>query len=113
MILLLCPSLRTAGSGGGTGASGAALSFRRGGVGCQARCRASGVKDGAGTGRRRGAGGSRSGPRQALDAPGFYGYSMLDCDLYRGNLFGVGRPNVADTKDQYFLCRLSVYSQHL
>jgi hypothetical protein len=30
-----------------------------------------------------------------------------------GGIFGVGRPNVADTKDQYFWCRLSLYSRHL
>jgi hypothetical protein len=41
------------------------------------------------------------------------GISTRDCTLYRGNISGVGRPNVADAKDQYFWCRLSLYSRHL
>jgi hypothetical protein len=29
---------------------------------------------------------------------------MRDYALYRGDIFGVGHPNVADSKDQYSWC---------
>jgi hypothetical protein len=84
MTLLMCLLSRTTGGGGGRRRgrrsrrvteeewgvklrSGAAMSFRRGGAGRWAQHRASGTEDGAGTSRRRGTGGSRSGPRWALD----------------------------------------------
>jgi hypothetical protein len=33
--------------------------------------------------------------------------------LYRDSFFGIGHPNVADTKDIYFWCRSSLGGQHV
>jgi hypothetical protein len=43
---------------------------------------------------------------------GFYDFDMRYCVLYRRKVFDVGHPNVADTKDHYFLCRLCIYNRH-
>jgi hypothetical protein len=43
----------------------------------------------------------------------FLGFRGTATTLNRRTIFGVGRPDVADTKDEYFWYRLSLYSRHL